>query len=253
MYQVATDYPKQMANIMSEYEARAKDPRYNAFGESPDSPRRLEQELVEPFHDVMTAQYPETRAQTLAATPRLFQTKGGVISVDPTTGQSSTVYSSQNAPTPQKSRKASHEENILVKEINALKKASLTREVMRPKNLTDAVIDERIADRTEKLNALLSEEVLPAPVVAPPSPTPRAAIGGSGTLLNEIQTTTPSPLQGSIQIGDWVGNAYANGGYAQPPAKASPAKSGYKAGSIYSGLKFLGGDPKDKKNWQSAR
>src|SRR6478736_2443451 len=88
MYQVATDYPKQMANIMSEYEARAKDPRYNPFGESPDSPRRLEQELIDPFRATLAASQPQTRA----IQPRYFETGGDIVSVDPRTGRARTVY-----------------------------------------------------------------------------------------------------------------------------------------------------------------
>ena len=41
------------------------------------------------------------------------------------------------------------------------------------------------------------------------------------------------------------------------PAAAAPAKKeavgGYTIGTVYAGLKYLGGDPKDQANWEKVR
>lgn len=49
-YSVAEDYPKQMANIAAEFEARAAAPRYNPFGPAPDSPEALYREIIAPWY-----------------------------------------------------------------------------------------------------------------------------------------------------------------------------------------------------------
>lgn len=94
MYQVATDYPKQIANIMAEYEARALNPRVNTLGPDPDSTARLKAELLDPFQAVFNAGVP----QQPAAQPRTFEIGNNLVQLDPTTGRPNVVYSAPQKP-----------------------------------------------------------------------------------------------------------------------------------------------------------
>lgn len=171
MYEGATDYPRMMADIMAEYEVRAKNQRYNPFGESPDSPRRLEQELIEPFRAVFAASQPQPRL----AQPRYFETGGDIVQIDPRTGRATTVFD-----TPQKNplddQRIKSEASLLQDEIKGLNHAKLQSKFDRPAGLTDEIIDERIGDKTAKLNALFTPVAATnAPVVARE---PMMAFGG---------------------------------------------------------------------------
>lgn len=207
MYQVATDYPKQMANIMAEYEARAKDPRYNAFGESPDSPRRLEQELVEPFRATFAASQPQPRAMQ----PRFFETGGDIVSVDPTTGRARTVYDTPEKNTLEQ-QKQKLDAGLLVSEIKSLNHAKLSDPVDREMNgLTDEVIDARIADKTAKLQALFTQ---PAASTAP-SVAAKAPMMAFGDLNTELSPVLSQPS-----------------GYSSIGVTNAPARSKYKVISV---------------------
>lgn len=205
MYQVATDYPKQMAEIMAEYEARAGDARYNPFGESPDSPRRLEAELTEPFRAVFAASQPQQRLTQ----PRYFETGGDIVTVDPRTGRASVVYDTPGKNTVEDARIKS-EANLLQDEIQQLNRAKLkVPGLERPVQLTDEVIDAQIGDKTAKLNALFTPVATTnAPVVA------REPLMAFGGLDAELRPPTP----------------FLNGA-TNAPASA-PAKSKYRVISV---------------------
>lgn len=100
MYQVATDYPKQIAEIMANYEARALNPRVNSLGPNPDSAARLQAELIDPFREAFTAAIPQAAA-TRATQPRTFEIGNRLVQLDPTTGRPVEVYAApEPAPKP---------------------------------------------------------------------------------------------------------------------------------------------------------
>lgn len=187
-YSVAEDYPKQMAQISAEYAARSANPRYNPFGESPDSPRRLELELVDPFRAAFA------QSQTRPVAPRYFETGGDIVSIDPRTGRVSTVYD-----TPTRDYAAENIQKSRVKfledEIGELRKARLTNPTDRPSTLTDEVLDAQIADRTTKLEALFNNPTTAARPQAAPVSLPPAlmAFGATDTPLTPI-TSSAAPL-----------------------------------------------------------
>lgn len=185
MYQVATDYPKQMANIMAEYEARAKDPRYNPFGESPDSPRRLEQELIDPFRAVFAASQPAVRT----APPRYFETGGDIVEIGPG-GKARTVFD-----TPARDvggdKKRQVESSLLVDEIKTLGAQKLKSMVERAGGPSDADIDAEIAKKKILLEELFNP-TQPA-VLAAPAPTPRITIGAANTQPQVLSTNAAAP------------------------------------------------------------
>ena len=210
MYQVATDYPKQMANIMADYEARARDPRYNPFGESPDSPRRLEQELVDPFRATFAASQPQARA----IQPRYFETGGDIVSIDPRTGKASVAYD-----TPEKNtlenQKQKLDAGLLVSEIKSLNHAKLSDPIDRKiSGLTDDVIDAQIADKTAKLQALFTQ---PAATAAAPSVATKAPMMAFGDLGSELSPVLQPP------------SGYSSFGATNSPA---PATRKYKVISV---------------------
>lgn len=179
MYSVAEDYPKQMAQIMAEYEARAGNPRYNPFGESPDSPRRLEQELTEPFRAVFAASQPQTRALP----NRYFETGGDIIQIDQRTGRPTTVYDSPERNGVDEAKRKI-KASLLQDEIKELQRAKLTSPADRP-GITDEVIDTRLADKTMQLESLFAPTAATQTATAP-TPQPRMAFGGLGSELAPI-------------------------------------------------------------------
>lgn len=191
MYQVATDYPKQMANILAEYEARAASPRYNPFGESPDSSRRLEAELTEPFRNVLAASQPQTRVSP----PRYFETGGDIVQVDPATGRARTVFDTPDRNPPAEQQKKI-QASLLTSEIRNLQRAKLLgADEKLMSGLTDEAIDAELGDRMTKLNALF--QPMSQPTVAAPVSQPKMAFGG---LSSELAPVLSSP-SGTIQVG----------------------------------------------------
>lgn len=200
MYQVATDYPKQMANIMADYEARAGSPRYNPFGESPDSSRRLEQELIDPFRDVFAATQPTPKVQP----NRFFETGGGIIQVDPNSGKATTIF---NPPpnTKIEDKKRMVETTLLTGDIRSLR--NLKSKDKFDKELAgydDAKIDAEIAAKMAKLDELYSgvpEVATNNPVAAP---TPRMAFGGLDSELSPIFGSQPVTSTNAPSVSKWV-------------------------------------------------
>lgn len=188
MYQRATDYPAQMAEIMAEYEARAKNPRYNPFGESPDSARRLEAELVDPFRAVFTA----SQAPMRVSPPRYFETGGDIVQVDPRTGRATTVFD-----TPAKNVAADEKRKVEatlltdeIKRLNSIKALPMEQRIGLPDN---ASLDTDIAQKRMELERLFTPEA-PA-VLAAPTATPRIAIGAASTPLAPVAQPAAAVVQ----------------------------------------------------------
>lgn len=168
MYQVATDYPKQIANIMAEYEARALNPRVNTLGPAPDSTARLKAELLDPFQAVFNAGVP----QQPAAQPRTFEIGNNLVQLDPATGRPNVVFTAPStAKTPEQ-------------ELNKIRSALLTDEI---KSINRAALDPmaagsfaqrgttpqaEVALKMAELQSILNPTATNAPIAAAPVAAP---------------------------------------------------------------------------------
>ncbi len=94
-YSVAADFDKQLGQALAEIEARTDSPRFvpGARVENPDSPDILRRELLDPILAGQGMPTSASGATSRAQQPRLFETGGAIVQVDPITGQARPVYS----------------------------------------------------------------------------------------------------------------------------------------------------------------
>jgi hypothetical protein len=100
-YSVASDFDKQIGQALAEMEARTDDPRFipGARVESPDSPDILQRELMDPVLSAFGMPLPRSRDNlTRAIVPRLFETGGSIVQVDPLSGRSNIVHRGETKP-----------------------------------------------------------------------------------------------------------------------------------------------------------
>ena len=131
----------------------------------------------------------------------------------------------------------------------------------QPKTKNPAVVSpftKSQAHMEERLQALedaikLKQTPPPPRAVAPPGAKP-VSINGSDYLEGEDGTLYPAVKKTDKALALQV---FTGKGPNGAPAAAAPAKKeavgGYTIGTVYAGLKYLGGDPKDQANWEKVR
>lgn len=197
-YSVAQDLPKIMAQISAEYAARANDPRYNPFGDSPDSPKALYDELIAP-----NAWYLGAMNQK-PVEAKTFEVGNRVVQVDPRTGHVNELYAAPPA----------------AKEPRRYAGPTSVATMMKPQVNSNLTLDE-----WSKLSPMLPDEIrtnapvagylnwanqatqVAQPVPQASTPPPRMAIGDASTQLAPV----PS----------WTGNAFQQ--QAAPAGVGAPA------------------------------
>jgi hypothetical protein len=197
-YSVANDLPKIMAQISAEYAARANEPRYNPFGSSPDSPKALYDELIAP-----NAWYLGAMNQK-PVEAKTFEVGNRVIQVDPRTQQVRELYA---APAAAEKPKRYAGPTTVGTMINPSVKANLT--LPEWKSIEHLLPDEvRTNMPVSGYLGWANQATQSVPTTPAQVAVPKMAIGESSTPLQQVQTTTPSPLVGGMQIGSWTGNAF---------------------------------------------
>ena len=131
-YSVAQDFPKIMAQIASEFEARTSNPRYNPFGPSPDAPEQLRREGLQPWDELWTDMATRGGRQPVAATPKTYEIGNRLVQFD-ASGRPMEVYSAPEKPKPD--------------EESALKKSLLEA---RMKKLSEATADPSLNSMRKK-------------------------------------------------------------------------------------------------------
>jgi hypothetical protein len=175
-YSVASDFDKQMAQALAEYEARTKSPRYIPGGVTPqpDAPDLLKHELLDPIIMARNA-----KLGILANQPeRIISHQGDIFGVNPLTGHTTQLVTAPpkavNPNTPD--WRTVQKTKILDSEIKLLNK-----ELTDPftKSNRKAEIPDLLNQKHKEWNALLEPKGAPVLPTAPP-PTPHAFMGTPG-------------------------------------------------------------------------
>ena len=164
-YSVAEDFPKIISQIASEYEARAKNPRYNPFGPSPDSPEQLRKDGLKPWDELWSEMAMGGGARPSAAvTPKTFEIGNRLIQMD-ATGKPVEIYA---APTVNKDEMTDLQKKALAARIMGLERDRSNPDAVREFKMQGTTVDKELQKSWDEAATLLAPKKAAAQAVAAP-------------------------------------------------------------------------------------
>jgi hypothetical protein len=183
-YSVATDFDKQLGQALAQIDARTANPRFTpgAMVERPDAPNLLQQELLAPViaaRDAFQGIQPEAQ-RTIA--PKTYEIGNELVSLDPTTGRPSVLYSAPKKAAPDMTPRQKLEYSDLLN----------TRRILMGKPFASVADKERIAQIDEQIKTFFPEQqTAAAPPIAPPDLLPQVGFMGAPGGTNLFAAPTP--------------------------------------------------------------
>jgi hypothetical protein len=164
-YSVAEDFPKIIAQISSEYEARAKNPRYNPFGPSPDSPEQLRKEGLKPWDELWSEMAMGGGARPSAAVaPKTFEIGNRLIQMD-AAGKPVEIYA---APTVNKDEMTDLQKKALAARIMGLERDRSNPDAAREFKMQGTTVEKELQKSWDEAATLLAPKKAAAQVATVP-------------------------------------------------------------------------------------
>lgn len=154
-YSVAQDLPKIIANISAEYEARARNPRYNPFGPSPDAPEQLRREGLKPYDELWTEVAMGGGARQSQAAPKTYEIGNKLVQMD-ASGKPVEIYS---APTISKDEELELRKKALSARIIGLERDRSNPDAAREFKMAGTTVDKELQKSWDEAAMLLAPKI----------------------------------------------------------------------------------------------